>query len=583
MAAICLFALGAGLVMHAPWREGVTVYVPTVEEPPSYDAYAREAPMMRRLWLKRLWHFDQRFSVWVIARNARALLHDPLHVFEAETCHPVRRSLALGNPALTSGLLGLPAYLATGDPVATFNFALVAMLLASAMAMWLLVTDWTDSATAGVVAALLFAFSPVRLHDVATPFLTDVSWTLLCLFFARRLLSAPRWRDAIGCALCAILQSGVTLYPLVAGALVGLPLTAAMAWGFGWRSLRAAPPWLAALLATAGVLLLFAPYLSMRSGDLAERTLQQFAPLGAFLPGGLFFPGWAALALGALAFVPGLRSAPVRTGADLRPWILVTVALVVLVATGGGSATPERTRAFWLDEPVPPPPEGLGPSVYGLVAALIPGFSFVRAPGWVAIGVPVLASLLAGFGVAALLQRLTTERARVAGPLTIAGVFALAVGPVALGLDPGLRYGVHRMRPPEAVLRFFDELAERGDDGPLLELPADRLEVRSASALLTSYHHRRSSACFTAHEPPEALRVRELSRRVPDEDALRELAEMGFRTLLVHHPEGQTLVRARARAIGAAATRDPDGPLQPLASSDEISAWTIRPPATSGP
>ncbi len=78
---------------------------------------------------------DQRFTVWVVARNARVLLRRPLDLFAAEQCYPARNSLAFGEPAITLGILGVPAYLLTRDPVATFNLVLMSLALISAFAI----------------------------------------------------------------------------------------------------------------------------------------------------------------------------------------------------------------------------------------------------------------------------------------------------------------------------------------------------------------------------------------------------------------------------------------------------------------
>jgi hypothetical protein len=78
---------------------------------------------------------DLSFVVWLVARNARTLLREPGRLFDAEPCAPAPEALALGEPGLTLGLLAVPAWLATGDPVATFDLLSLALPLLAALAM----------------------------------------------------------------------------------------------------------------------------------------------------------------------------------------------------------------------------------------------------------------------------------------------------------------------------------------------------------------------------------------------------------------------------------------------------------------
>ena len=92
---------------------------------------------------------DHRFTVWAISRNAYTLATLHTKLFDAEQCYPVPNSLAFGHPFITLGMLGVPAYLATGDPIITYNFAFFALVLLSAMAMYFLVAEWTGVPAAG--------------------------------------------------------------------------------------------------------------------------------------------------------------------------------------------------------------------------------------------------------------------------------------------------------------------------------------------------------------------------------------------------------------------------------------------------
>src|SRR5258706_16328243 len=70
---------------------------------------------------------DQLWVAWAVSRNARQLATAPSDLFDAEDCFPAQHALALGEPVITLGLLGVPAYIAGANPVATYNFALFAL------------------------------------------------------------------------------------------------------------------------------------------------------------------------------------------------------------------------------------------------------------------------------------------------------------------------------------------------------------------------------------------------------------------------------------------------------------------------
>ena len=54
--------------------------------------------------------------------------------------------------------------------------------------------------------------------------------------------------------------------------------------------------------------------------------------------------------------------------------------------------------------------------------------------------------------------------------------------------------------------------------------------------LLTAYHGRRTSGCYNSFVPPESRVLQALSARLPNPAALREASDMGFTTVVVHHP-----------------------------------------------
>jgi len=162
--------------------------------------------------------------------------------------------------------------------------------------------------------------------------------------------------------------------------------------------------------------------------------------------------------------------------------------------------------------------------------------------------------VLAGLGAARLLR---LPPRRFAPPLAVALillVFLVTVRPPVLGMEPPTSYAPRATRPPAKLLAFFASLESPGDVGPILELPFRRKRLgddepgrfllpyrlryfseQAQQVLVAAYHGRRTSGCVASIIPPEREALHELEDRVWHRQVLRELARIGFTTIVVHH------------------------------------------------
>jgi hypothetical protein len=529
-------ALALGVFALAFW----TLFAPVLAADWTLAAAMQRAP-------KELPEHDQRLHAllsadlhwvtWLVGRNARVLLHDPGSLFDAGVCHPAPRSLTLGEPGIALGLVGLPAALLSGSPVASLNLAVWVVTWVAALAMFLLVRDWTGLAAAGVVAGLVYAFHPVKVHDVAHPYIWDSGWTVLALFFARRLAERGRWRDALGLAASASLQLAGSLYPLLSGAVLGavlLPWLAARASAAGRRP----APWaLATLLCVVSGWLLLHPYLeAARSGVLEPRAVQGHLPWVHLAPGGLRFPGWLPLLLAAAGLALGRRRCLAPQTWDPRAPLVIASLILLLLATGGNAG--DVIVASY--EGREPPPEL--PNPYRWLAALLPGLAVVRAPLTLLGGVLLALALLAGMGSAGLLRCVPARTRGAASAALVALAFVAMLRPAWLGLEPRAAFDPEPVAASAAELAFFQALERQGNAGPLLELPmqAGNLTARSRRVLLSAYHGRPTSACYSSYEPRETQELPQLAARLPEPAARARLAELGFTTLIFHRSSGDS-------------------------------------------
>jgi hypothetical protein len=511
---------------------------------------------------------DQRFVAWLVARNAWTLIHRPLALFEAEPCYPEPRALTLGEPGITLGLVGIPAWLATSDPVATYDLALPTLAVLGGLALFLLVRDWTGRASAGLVSALLFAFHPVRLDEIVHPYAWDNAWAALALFFGVRLCERRRWPDAIGLAAACVLQLGSSLYATLGAACLALPL---LAWLLASQPLREqrAPQWAAVGLCVAlAAAAFFGPFLARRAeGTLAARSEQFFLAWGSVAPAGAYWPGGALLALAAAGialhgsrFARGLRRDP-------RWALLCGGLLALLVATGGASIAPSAPGA---------PPTTLVPNLYAWLARGLPGLDVIRGVSRLYSGVLLALCVLAGLGSAALLRAAPGRwRPAVVTALVLAAALD-TLRPPGLGLAPRVVFEMTPIAPTAEQVAFFRELEARGNAGPIAEVPLDRrTQLRNnAAILLSAYHHRRTSACRNSFLPPQLGELEATLARRPAPSAVRELGALGFTTVVVHHESGSPRLEALRRRFATSA-REPGAALVPIHATRALSAYAI--------
>ena len=550
-AAAAVFAAAIALALGDLWGEDPRAAVPLGRIPAG-------------LGLEGVARADASFEAWLVDRHARTLVSEPWRLFATEHCAPGERTLTLGVPMITMGLLAVPAGF-LGEPILSYNAAILAVLLASALSMYLLATDWTGVPAAGIATGLLFALHPLRIDFLMHPAEGDIAWTALALFFARRLLASGRWRDAVGLALACSLQIAASFYPTLAATLLAPPLAF---WLLRCHGLRRVQP---AQLAFVGVAVLLAaaavlgPYLGARSsapGHL-QRGVHFYAHWALYLPGQPYFPGWLLLGLAALGLALPRRLGFAALAADPRVALCAGAFLVALVAGGSLGETVLSPFSGDFETPVP----------YELLSSWLPGLDTVRVVTRLVVGVMLVLALLAAAGVAACVRL----SGRFGLPAAVALAAVAAVDALVVPRLGSPRITLADIRPKPAILEFFARLEAEGSRGPMLELPYEGVQAALFAPeriLVGGWHHRRTSACFGSYALPEHEKIGALAAALPRPDAVRELAGLGFTTIVVHEPKSwftAPLVSRLASGTGRRHAR-----LRPLLETDAAIAFAIE-------
>ena len=125
---------------------------------------------------------DLLFSSWILASDARRLVHDPLHVFETNNFYPFRHTLAYGENLLGVAVLVLPVQLGWDNPTLTHNVAMLLTLVLGGWGMFLLVRELSGMTLAGLLAGALVIYSPhVWAHVILLPLMAG-HWSPVALF-----------------------------------------------------------------------------------------------------------------------------------------------------------------------------------------------------------------------------------------------------------------------------------------------------------------------------------------------------------------------------------------------------------------
>jgi hypothetical protein len=510
----------------------------------------------------RLDNGDARHGVWNVAWVAHAITSDPDRLWNANIFHPYENALAFSDPNIFSGVLAVPAWFATGNAVAAFNWALMWAFLLAALSMFWLVRYLTGSAAAGTLSALLFTFCPYVFSHLAHIQLLMTFGLPLSLLAMHRVIErpGPGRGMTLGLALAAQgLASGY--YGIFAGLAVGLGL---LWWGVVDRRWRDARYWAAALLAAAVTALIIAPFIAPFAGIRAEgfgRSLDDARLYGA---------GWRDYLASPMVIHRWMLPLIATWGEVLFPGLLtVGLALVAIVraATGRRAAAlplPRHLVGYYLTLAGLALWASLGPEagLYRLLHDTLPFFPLIRASSRFGVLVTLAMTVLAGVALADLsLSARPVRRRVIVGTLVALAVARSTTGPLSLVDRPDPHAVEERLRqlPRGAVAEF-----------PFYFEAADR--HRHTEYMLASTRHWQPLINgYSDHTPPQAFADMPVLARFPDREAWAVLQRRQARYVVIHwgkyEPGASPHDRLRAEAVGRY--------LRPILDLDDVSLFEI--------
>jgi hypothetical protein len=509
-----LFFLGLTILVTWPLGRGLGRDIPSDYGDPLYAAWAM-AWVMRQIGRALTGHADAITGFW-----------------DANQIHPEPATLALSDHFFAQALPLAPVYWVTGNAALTLGLAYIVAFTSCGFFMWLLVRELTGSASAGVLAGVVFAFNEFfMLYELPHLQVLSAQWMPLSIFGLRRYLaSGSRAPLALASGSLVMLNLSAGYYLLMFPPFVALyvmwEVTARRRWRDGamWRDLVGAG--LVVALLTAPFVW---PYVQAQRRLGFTRPMAEIASMAATLDGyAASFDrlrwAWISAAIAAGALVAALLGRVRRAAVPLAGFALVGAALACWLSLG--------PAPVWRGDAYP----ALG--IYGWLRDYVPGMDALRVAGRFATVFLMFLSLLAGLG-AAVVSRI--PRAGGAVVLVVAGltVGANRLVPFPMNRESpptGVRAPAPYLTPgptPPAVYRY---LASLPPGQVVAELPFRELWHNTRYLYFSTFHWHRLLNGFTSFFPPafeERARWLADPAQTPDE-AWMALESVGATYVVLH-------------------------------------------------
>jgi len=98
---------------------------------------------------------------WVMAWNVKAISHlDFQDYFNTNIFFPYKRTLAYSEFLFPQSIVALPVLLLSGNPIFAYNFIFLLSFLTSGFGAYLLARYLTSSTSGGILAGVIYSFSP---------------------------------------------------------------------------------------------------------------------------------------------------------------------------------------------------------------------------------------------------------------------------------------------------------------------------------------------------------------------------------------------------------------------------------------
>ncbi len=150
---------------------------------------------------------DPLLNSWILASNVRKIASlDWRGFFDANIFYPYQRTLAYSELLFTQSLFAFPVLRISGNPILAYNIVFLLAFITSGFGMYLLAWSLTKNTAAGVVAGIIYAFSPFMFAHLSHLQILTAGGIPLAFLFLSRFFSSNSYRDLFLFTLFYILQ-----------------------------------------------------------------------------------------------------------------------------------------------------------------------------------------------------------------------------------------------------------------------------------------------------------------------------------------------------------------------------------------
>ncbi len=499
---------------------------------------------------------DPLLQIWVLRWNIHKLSTSLSSYFDANIFYPYQNTFAYHDHMFGLGLLGLPIYALSHNPILTYNLLFLLSFVLSAYGMFLLVRELTSHSGAAWIAGFIFGFLPYRFTHLDHLNLLSIYWLPFCfLFVTRYFFSESRSTCKISTTialwyLCFLLQA-LTSFNYLFFSVIAIGVYASLllllrwnARAMLWRNVvrRDFTLFLIGALLTGFVLLLFArPYLKANREMGFERSVTETIDLSARLRHygvapennllyGKVTRAWQSsstyfreqiLFPGIIPVMLALSAIIVRRSTLKNPSIEVfTIAYMgVLLAAFILSLGPFLTIAGRM---IPLP--------YSWLYQFLPGFKSMRVPARFGLLVAFAMAVLAGIGFSRIDWLFKVRKARIRSFLT----FLVISGMILLEYWSLPRSLSHYPGNFDLIPAAYQWLAKQPDDVRLIELPVSSPKDNFEAMYYSTFHWKRIINGRSAFLPNGISGVLNEMRHFPSQRTVDLLQQLGINSVLWH-------------------------------------------------
>ncbi len=507
---------------------------------------------------------DPLLQVWVVQWNIHKLTTSLASYFDANIFYPYPNTFAFHDHLFGLGLLGLPLYALSHNPIFTYNILFLLSFVLSAYGMFLLVKELTNHSRAAWIAGVIFGFLPYRFAHLDHLNLLSIYWLPFCFllvtryFFVESRTTAKTFSTIALFYLCYVLQV-LTSFNYLFFSTIALGIYGGILFLLRWKT-RAAlwsgyvrrdlAMFVGGALLVALVLLPFVrPYLKAHREIGFERSLSEIVDLSArlrdysvapennllygkltqrwqttspYIKEHALFNGVIPMLLAFFAII-GIRTNQKNTSLNLFRKAFVFVLLTALVLSFGPFFT-------IVGKTVSLP--------YSWLYHHLPGFKSMRVPARFGLLASLSLAVLAAIGFV-LLERLfkqivPIQRQTMASVLVFIAVSGLILleywsFPQAISLYPG---------NTTAIPEVYQWLAKQPEDIRIIELPVHSPKDNFEAMYYSTFHWKRLVNGRSAFIPAGITQIFHEMRQFPSQRTVAFLQRLGINYVLWHTQKG---------------------------------------------